>query len=75
MMGSFRLVLDEFEVIEVPPKVASEGAADIYEGPRFDVIDRLLEGDDRYILRDEAFRPAVDFCMAWLEEKEKSRTH
>ncbi|WP_230948992.1 hypothetical protein [Burkholderia diffusa] len=75
MMGSFRLVLDEFEVIEVPPKVASEGAVDFSEGPRFDVIDRLLEGDDRYILRDEAFQPAVDFCMAWLEEKEKSRAH
>ena len=37
--------------------------------------DRLLEGDDRFILRDEAFQPAVDFCMAWLEEKEKSRPH
>ncbi|MFM2472599.1 hypothetical protein K6Y82_22115 [Burkholderia cenocepacia] len=73
-MGAFRLVLDEFEVIEVTARVASEGA-DVSEGPRFDVIDRQLEGDDRYILRDEAFQPAVDFCMAWLEEKEKSRTH
>ncbi|WP_239170902.1 hypothetical protein [Burkholderia pseudomallei] len=75
MMGSFRLVLDEFEVVEVPPKAAVEGAAELFEGPRFDVIDRLLQGDDRYVLRDEAFRPAVDFCMAWLEEKTKSREH
>ncbi|MGY6240187.1 hypothetical protein ACW910_22150 (plasmid) [Burkholderia ambifaria] len=75
MMGSFRLVLDEFEVVEVPPKAAVEGAANFFEGPRFDVIDRLLEGGDRYILRDEAFQPAVDFCIAWLEEKAKSREH
>ncbi|MBN3776576.1 hypothetical protein G3O06_03225 [Burkholderia sp. Ac-20345] len=74
-MGSFRLVLDEFEVVEVPPTAAPEGAADVSEGPRFDVIDRLLKGDDRYILRDEAFQPAVDFCMAWLDEKAKSRKH
>lgn len=74
-MGSFRLLLDEFEVVEVPPKAVVEGAADLFEGPRFDVIDRLLQGDDRYVLRDEAFRPAVDFCMAWLDEKAKSREH
>ncbi|PCE30276.1 hypothetical protein BZL54_21540 [Burkholderia ubonensis subsp. mesacidophila] len=74
-MGSFRLVLDEFEVVEAPPAVAPEGSPDHSEGPRFDVIDRQLEGDDRYILRDEAFQPAVDFCMAWLEEKAKSKTH
>ncbi|WP_232460401.1 hypothetical protein [Burkholderia ubonensis] len=75
MMGSFRLVLDEFEVVEALPAVTREGSADLSEGPRFDVIDRQLEGEDRYILRDEAFQPAVDFCMAWLEEKAKSKTH
>ncbi|WP_244165559.1 hypothetical protein [Burkholderia contaminans] len=75
MMGSFRLVLDEFEVVAASPAAAPEGATDISDGPRFDVIDRLLEGDDRFILRDEAFQPAVDFCIAWLEEKEKSRKH
>ncbi|KWK06116.1 hypothetical protein BGV52_18285 [Burkholderia ubonensis] len=74
-MGSFRLVLDEFEVVEALPAVTREGSADLSEGPRFDVIDRQLEGEDRYILRDEAFQPAVDFCMAWLEEKAKSKTH
>ncbi len=74
-MGSFRLLLDEFEVVEVPPAAVPKGAADLPDGPRFDVIDRQLKGNDRYILRDEAFQPAVDFCMAWLEEKEKSRKH
>ncbi|KVK87864.1 hypothetical protein WJ47_12795 [Burkholderia ubonensis] len=74
-MGSFRLVLGEFEVVEALPAVTSERSADLSEGPRFDVIDRQLEGDDRYILRDEAFQPAVDFCMAWLEEKAKGKTH
>ncbi|AOJ10088.1 hypothetical protein [Burkholderia mayonis] len=74
-MGSFRLVLDEFEVVEVAAAAAPEGAADLSESPRFDVIDRLLEGDDRYILRDEAFQQAVDFCIAWLDEKAKSREH
>ncbi|NIE81895.1 hypothetical protein F3J11_00160 [Burkholderia sp. Cy-647] len=74
-MGSFRLVLDEFEIVEVPVSSSVEGAADFLQGPRFDVIDRLLEGEDRYVLRDEPFQPAVDFCMAWLEEKAKSRQH
>ncbi|MDN7500720.1 hypothetical protein QZM89_36580 [Burkholderia gladioli] len=75
MMGSFRLVLDEFEIVEVSTRAAVDGSADPFEGSRFDVIDRQLEGDERYILRGEAFQPAVDFCMAWLEEKAKSRRH
>ncbi|AOJ73356.1 MULTISPECIES: hypothetical protein [Burkholderia] len=74
-MGSFRLVLDEFEVVAATPAVGTSKATDSSGGPRFDVIDRLLEGDDRFVLRDEAFQPAVDFCIAWLEEKAKSREH
>ncbi|WP_175804560.1 hypothetical protein [Burkholderia ambifaria] len=74
-MMAFRMLLGEFEI------VATTGAANggqptvLSKAQAFDVIDRKCEGEGRYVLRDEPFEPAVDFCMAWLAQRAASRRH
>ncbi|MBN3785687.1 hypothetical protein G3N94_02080 [Burkholderia sp. Ac-20353] len=74
-MMAFRVLLGEFEIVATTGAANGRQPTGLSKAESFDVIDRHCKGDDRYVLRDEPFEPAVDFCMAWLEQKAKSRKH
>ena len=72
---AFRVLLGEFEIVATTGVANGSEPTVLSKAEAFDVIDRKREGEDRYVLRDEPFEPAVDFCMAWLAQKATSRKH